>query len=121
MTLTPAPPTLIHEIQGAGHLSPLSGQAVANVPGIVTARRSNGFYMQDPAPDADDATSEGIFVFTSVGAGRRASATRSGRRHGHRVPPRRQRRRTNLTITEIVASNAIVRSSRAATRCRRRS
>ena len=27
--------------------------------------RNNGFYLQDPAPDADDATSEGIFVFTS--------------------------------------------------------
>src|ERR671925_342717 len=37
----------------------------ANVNGIVTAKRSNGFYMQDPNPDADPATSEGIFVFTS--------------------------------------------------------
>jgi predicted extracellular nuclease len=34
-------------------------------PAIVTALRSNGFYMQDVTPDADDATSEGIFVFTS--------------------------------------------------------
>ena len=39
---------------------------VADVPGIVTARRSNGFYLQDPEPDADPATSEGIFVFTST-------------------------------------------------------
>ena len=38
---------------------------MTGVPGIVTANRSNGFYMQDPAPDADPATSEGIFVFTS--------------------------------------------------------
>ena len=37
---------------------------VAGVVGIVTAKRANGFYMQDPSPDADDATSEGIFVFT---------------------------------------------------------
>ena len=59
------PPPRIHDIQGASHLSPLRGTGVANVPGIVTAKRSNGFYMQDPTPDGDDATSEGIFVFTS--------------------------------------------------------
>ena len=38
---------------------------MVRVLGIVTARTSNGFWMQDPNPDADDATSEGIFVFTS--------------------------------------------------------
>ena len=64
-TETPAPPTPIHDVQGASHISPKAGQAVTNVPGIVTALRSNGFYMQDPNPDADPATSEGIFVFTS--------------------------------------------------------
>jgi uncharacterized protein len=32
----------------------------------VTARRFNGFYFQDPQPDADDRTSEGIFVFTGA-------------------------------------------------------
>jgi predicted extracellular nuclease len=58
----------IHEIQGAAHLSPLVGERVADVPGIVTVKRSNGFWMQDPNPDADDATSEGIFVFGSAGA-----------------------------------------------------
>src|ERR671922_17222 len=62
---TVAPPVAIHEIQGASHISPKAGQNVANVNGIVTAKRSNGFYMQDPNPDADPATSEGIFVFTS--------------------------------------------------------
>src|ERR671936_1238568 len=61
---TVAPPTPIHDIQGATHISPLAGQNVSGVNGIVTAKRSNGFYMQDPNPDADDATSEGIFVFT---------------------------------------------------------
>jgi predicted extracellular nuclease len=38
------------------------------VPGIVTAIRtagsSRGYWIQDPAPDADPATSEGVFVFT---------------------------------------------------------
>jgi predicted extracellular nuclease len=55
----------IHNIQGAAHKSPYDGQAVAGVPGIVTAISSNGFYMQDPQPDADPATSEGIFIYTA--------------------------------------------------------
>jgi 2',3'-cyclic-nucleotide 2'-phosphodiesterase (5'-nucleotidase family)/predicted extracellular nuclease len=59
------PGTRISDIQGAGHSSPLVGQAVTAVPGIVTAVDSNGFYLQDPTPDDNDATSEAIFVFTS--------------------------------------------------------
>lgn len=55
----------IHDIQGAAHRSPMTGMTVSNVPGVVTALRSNGFYMEDWLPDADPATSEGIFVFTS--------------------------------------------------------
>ena len=55
----------IHEIQGAHHLSPYQGKAVDGVPGVVTARRNNGFWMQDASPDDDAATSEGIFVFTA--------------------------------------------------------
>ena len=54
----------IHEIQGAAHRSPLEGQAVSDVPGIVTALVSNGFFFEDPNPDGDPATSEGLFVFT---------------------------------------------------------
>jgi hypothetical protein len=55
----------IHDIQGAQHLSPHAGSFVSSVPGIVTALAANGFWIQDPSPDADDRTSEGIFVFTS--------------------------------------------------------
>ena len=61
---TQVPPTPIHTIQGATHISPYAGQSVRTT-GIVTAKSSNGFWMQDPSPDADEATSEGIFVFTS--------------------------------------------------------
>ncbi|HLL93783.1 MAG TPA: Calx-beta domain-containing protein, partial [Spirosoma sp.] len=68
-----APATRIRAIQGTAHTSPLLGQTVTNVPGIVTARAPNGFYMQDPNPDADDRTSEGIFVFTGSGTAPRAS------------------------------------------------
>jgi len=58
------PGVRISDIQGAGHISPLEGEMVADVPGIVTAVDSNGFYLQDPTPDANPETSEGIFVFT---------------------------------------------------------
>jgi predicted extracellular nuclease len=56
--------TRIRDVQGAGHLSPLNGRQVTGVRGVVTGVKSNGFWYQDPCPDADDATSEGIFVFT---------------------------------------------------------
>ncbi|MBI3367037.1 MAG: endonuclease/exonuclease/phosphatase family protein, partial [Burkholderiales bacterium] len=70
-----APPKTIAEIQGAGHISPLLASAtataaVSGVHGIVTALASNGFYMQDPTPDGNPATSDGIFVFTSTAPGR---------------------------------------------------
>ncbi len=37
-------PVKIHDIQGASHISPLVGQGVSGVEGIVTAKLSNGFY-----------------------------------------------------------------------------
>ncbi len=64
MTVRPAL-VRIHTIQGAAHRSPLEGQLVA-ARGIVTAKAGNGFYMQEMEPDDDDATSEGLFVFTSA-------------------------------------------------------
>ncbi len=57
--------TTIHEIQGAGATSPLAG-ATVSTRGIVTALKSNGFFLQTPDADADTdpQTSEGIIVFT---------------------------------------------------------
>ncbi|MER5444142.1 endonuclease/exonuclease/phosphatase family protein [Streptomyces sp. NPDC002766] len=59
----------IHDVQGTTRISPYAGQKVADVPGIVTGTRtygsSRGFWIQDPTPDGDPATSEGVFVFTS--------------------------------------------------------
>ncbi|MEU6808561.1 endonuclease/exonuclease/phosphatase family protein [Streptomyces sp. NPDC046831] len=59
----------IHDVQGTTRTSPYAGQKVTDVAGIVTGVRtygsSKGFWMQDPDPDADPATSEGVFVFTS--------------------------------------------------------
>ncbi|MFI6449860.1 endonuclease/exonuclease/phosphatase family protein [Kitasatospora sp. NPDC050543] len=60
-------PLRIHDIQGTTRLSPQVGKSVPGVPGIVTGVRtygSKGFWMQDPNPDADPATSEGLFVYT---------------------------------------------------------
>ncbi|MFN8344418.1 MAG: T9SS type A sorting domain-containing protein [Spirosomataceae bacterium] len=61
VTLTP-----IHDIQGPGASSPLVGASVTTR-GIVTGVKNNGFFIQEPEAtvDADPATSEGIFVFTS--------------------------------------------------------
>jgi uncharacterized protein len=61
----PVTGTPVHLVQGAAHRSPITGQRLAVGPAIVTAVASNGFYMEDVAPDASDLTSEGIFVFTS--------------------------------------------------------
>ncbi len=65
-TVSATSPTPIHTVQGAAHLSPLAGQALDVGPAVVTALTSNGFYMQDPSPDGDDATSEGILVFLNA-------------------------------------------------------
>jgi predicted extracellular nuclease len=58
----------IHDIQGTMRVSPYAGQKVTDVPGIVTGVRtygsSRGFWIQDPTPDDNPATSEGVFVFT---------------------------------------------------------
>lgn len=58
----------IRAVQGPGHVSPLLGVRV-RVSGIVTAKRGNGFYLQDPTPDSSIGTSEGIFVFGSTASG----------------------------------------------------
>jgi uncharacterized protein len=62
---TETAPIGIHEVQGASHMSPYNGQAVA-VDGVVIAERGSNVWLQDRAPDADPATSEGILVFGSV-------------------------------------------------------
>ena len=94
----------IHEIQGDRHLSPYDGDVVSGVPGVVTARRSNGFYLQDPQPDGDDATSEGVLVFTG-GAPPAAAAVGAAVRVSGRVDEFRfDDAPEDLTITEITQS-----------------
>ncbi len=58
--------TEIHDIQGNGATSPIVGSSVTTR-GVVTGLRNNGFFLQtaDANVDANPATSQGIFVFTS--------------------------------------------------------
>jgi predicted extracellular nuclease len=108
LTVSVVVPTPIHDVQGAGHISPRNGQPVTGVFGIVTARTGNGFWFQDPSPDDSDATSEGLFVFTSsapsvavgdqVVVGGRVSEFRPGGSGGA----------TNLTTTEITGPTVTV-------------
>ncbi|WP_051503201.1 MULTISPECIES: endonuclease/exonuclease/phosphatase family protein [Nostocales] len=103
----------IRDIQGTAHISPLNGQAVNNVPGIVTAIASNGFYLQDPNPDNNDATSEGIFVFTSsaptvsVGSSILVNGTVSEFRPGGSVDNLTTTQITSPTITTLSTGNAL--------------
>ncbi len=58
----------IHDIQGAGDSSPITGQRINTLGNIVTAIGPAGFFMQaaDANIDGSALTSEGIYVFTST-------------------------------------------------------
>ena len=103
----------IHDIQGAGLGSPLNGASVTTE-GIVTALKfNNGFFLQtaDAEVDADPATSEGIFVFTStappataaVGNRVQVTATVSEFTPGSNL--------NQLSITELVSPSTIIQLS----------
>lgn len=64
----------IFDIQGAAHVSPQDGNAVAGVPGVVTTVTGNSFYLQDPVGDGDDATSDAVLVYTGGEPTRRDGA-----------------------------------------------
>jgi predicted extracellular nuclease len=57
-----------HDIQGPGAVSPLSG--AVRVKGVVTARKSDGFFIQTETgfEDSDPNTSEGLFVSANGGS-----------------------------------------------------
>src|SRR5204863_393167 len=104
----PGVPAKIHEIQGASHVSPLVGKQVTDVTGIVYAKAGNQFWMQDPAPDADPATSEGIAVFGSTAAAAVSvgdAVTVAGKVQEFRPGA------AGLSITEIAGPTVVVNSS----------
>ena len=105
---TTLPVTQIGDVQGAAHISPLNGQPI-KVEGIVTARRTaggRGYWIQDPTPDSNIATSDAVFVFTNaapvagVGASIRAVGSVDEFRGGGDPD--------NLTITQVASSTANV-------------
>jgi uncharacterized protein len=105
---TTLPVTEIGQVQGAAHISPLNGRPV-KVEGIVTARRTaggRGYWIQDPTPDANVATSDAVFVFLNqapaaqIGNHVRVVGT-VGEFRGGGDPD-------NLTITQVNSSNANV-------------
>src|SRR5262249_12433146 len=91
--------TRIRDIQGAAHMSPVNGRTVTGDADVTTAKRGKGFLMQDPQPDANPATDEGVFVYVgsapaqAVGDSVTVGGTVSEFRPGNVS--------TNLTITEI--------------------
>ena len=98
----------IHDIQGASHISPYRGALALAVPGVVTARRTNGYFIQDPQPDRDMRTSEGIFVFTSTAPDPalqpNTAVTVTGRVSEFRAGGTTS---ANLTVTELTSATAL--------------
>ena len=102
----------VAQIQGTSHLSPYVGVLVDGVRGVVTAVGKNGYWIQSRTPDADSATSEGLFVFTgpaaitvAVGDDLSIAGTVADFRPGGTGGT------DNLTTTQLTASKATVISS----------
>ncbi|HWC20829.1 MAG TPA: lamin tail domain-containing protein [Flexivirga sp.] len=111
---TQPPPTgtssTIEQIQGTGFQSPLAGEQVKDIKGIVTALNGGaGFWIQSTTPDDDPRTSEGLYVFGGAGmvkvgddvtvAGKVSEYRPGGVSNG------------NLTTTELGSPNIQVNSS----------
>lgn len=100
----------IHDIQGAGHTSPLDGSNVTDVEGIVTyVVDANNFYMQDLQPDNDDKTSEGILVYKKghgVSVGDVVKVT--GQVKEWLLEGYPEKAQTDLTVTEINAASGSI-------------
>lgn len=98
----------IHDIQGAGASSPLVGQTVTTT-GVVTALRTNGFYLQAPdgEADADPATSEGVLVFTNSAPPSAAAVGNRVRVSGSVVEYRPSADPSSPPLTEIGGSVSV--------------
>ncbi|MFH8486457.1 endonuclease/exonuclease/phosphatase family protein [Streptomyces longisporoflavus] len=104
----------VHDIQGTTRLSPLAGQQVTDVTGIVTGVRSygsKGFWLQDPEGDKNPATSEGVFVYTGSAAltVKAGDAVRVSGTVGEYVPGGQSS--GNQSLTQITKPTVTVESS----------
>lgn len=103
----------IHDIQGEAHTTSFAGQTVKDVQGIVTqygytfaTGGYKGFFMQDPEPDQNVNTSEGIFVYSTNEAlkpavGDLVSVTGT-------VSEYNEGSATNLTSTQITMTSRVI-------------
>jgi len=103
-------PETIAQIQGASHTSPYKGKRVNGVLGVVTAVGPNGYWIQSTTPDADLATSEGLYVYTAKDA-KNVTAGDSVSVDGS-ISEYRPGGGTNLTTTELTGPKTTVLSSR---------
>ncbi|MDX2149596.1 MAG: endonuclease/exonuclease/phosphatase family protein [Bryobacteraceae bacterium] len=92
----------ISQVQGTAQASTLDGQAVT-VSGIVTARTTAGFFLQEPVVNAASLASQGIFVFTSSAPFAAATVGNSVCVSGTVDEFQRSSDTSPLTVTEIVS------------------
>lgn len=105
------PAVRIHDVQGTTRVSPLVGQRVTGVPGVVTGVRgfgsARGFWFQDPEPDGDPRTSEGLFVFTgeqtpAVAVGDVVAVDGTVTEHYPTAPEETPETTANQSVTQLV-------------------
>ncbi|KAI1805761.1 endonuclease/exonuclease/phosphatase family protein [Daldinia bambusicola] len=66
LVATGVPAESIAQINGDRFLSPLNGQAVTNVTGIVTAKSPDGIWLRSVKPSCNKRVSDGLYVYGSV-------------------------------------------------------
>ena len=96
-------PTRIAQVQGVGHVSPLEGQWVGEISGVVTALQGGkeaGFWLQDPEGSAASTSSSAIQVLTD-----QPGAVAVGDRVGVWGRVVEEDNRYGLTVTALEASS----------------
>ncbi|MFJ5760235.1 5'-nucleotidase C-terminal domain-containing protein [Neobacillus sp. NPDC093182] len=97
----------IRDIQGQSHISSYKDKNVIDVPGVVTQVVDNSnFYMQDPNPDENSQTSEGLLVYKPThGVAVGDSVTVSGLVKEWVLDGYAEKLQTDLAMTEINAQS----------------
>ncbi|MGI8386757.1 5'-nucleotidase C-terminal domain-containing protein [Robertmurraya sp. P23] len=97
----------IHDIQGQSHTSPYKDKSVVDVPGVVTyVVDTANFYIQDPNPDDNPNTAEGLLVYKpSHGVAVGDSVTVSGLVKEWVLDGYAEKLQTDLAMTEINAQS----------------
>ncbi|MBD1379914.1 5'-nucleotidase C-terminal domain-containing protein [Metabacillus arenae] len=102
----------IHDIQGAGHTSPYEGKTVANIDGIVTHIDGANIYIQEPNPDENPKTSEGLLIYKrNHGAKVGDHINVAGQVKEYFLEGYAEKAETDLAFTEINAASVEVLSN----------